>query len=172
MVPQIEVKLEPVEGRPAELLDAALREAEAGASPVALTRAARLLQQKVLFLAVLSGTEEMITVQIYTFDATRNQSSTRATATISSQDPEQESDRLVASLITFLHPPRVARRIEPAPATGWFGRFRRSRLFWPAVGVGAAIVAASVGVGIYYGTQERPDRRRQLLILPAVPLGR
>jgi hypothetical protein len=172
IVPKIEVKLRAVKGKPAATLWQALGEARSGATPKALDRAARYLRQKVLFLAEARGGSDQITVQIHVYDAKRRRTSSHIKAKISSHDPDPGCERLVASLMPFLQPPKIVQRIQPVQTGSWFNRFRESKLFWPAVGVGAAVVAASVGIGIYYGTREEPDRGRQLLLLPVVPLGR
>ncbi len=173
VVPQIEVKLHAVEGKPAATLWQALGEARSGAAPKALDRAAHYLRQKVLFLAEAQGGSDQISVRIHVYDAKRRRTSSHVKARISSHDPDPGCERLVASLMPFLHPPKMVRRARPVQTGSWFYRFRDSKLFWPAVGVGAAIVAASVGIGIYYGTREEPDNRgRRLLLLPVVPLGR
>lgn len=174
VAPRVEVKLSAVDGKPAVMLWQALGEARSGAAPKALDRAAHYLRQKVLFLAEAQGGSDQISVQIHVYDAKRRRTSSHVKARISSQDPDSGCERLVASLMPFLHPqpPKMVRR-EPDQTGSWFNRFRESKLFWPAVGVGAAIVAASVGIGIYYGTREEPeDRGRQLVLLPVVPLGR
>jgi hypothetical protein len=172
IVPKIEVKLRAVKGKPAATLWQALGEARSGATPKALDRAAHYLRQKVLFLAEARGGSDQITVQIHVYDAKRRRTSSHIKAKISSHDPDPGCERLVASLMPFLQPPKIVQRIQPVQTGSWFNRFRESKLFWPAVGVGAAVVAASVGIGIYYGTREEPDRGRQLLLLPVVPLGR
>lgn len=172
IVPKIEVKLRAVKGKPAATLWQALGEARSGATPKALDRAAHYLRQRVLFLAEARGGSDQITVQIHVYDAKRRRTSSHIKAKISSHDPDPGCERLVASLMPFLQPPKIVQRIQPVQTGSWFNRFRESKLFWPAVGVGAAVVAASVGIGIYYGTREEPDRGRQLLLLPVVPLGR
>jgi hypothetical protein len=124
---------------------------------------------------VIEGRSELLKVRIYAYDGRRNRTSTRSTATISAVDPDGASEELVATLMPFLSASRIVRRRpqRPRPSAPWFQRFRSSRFFWPVVGAGAAIVAASIGIGIYYGVRdEGPDRRRHLLLLPVIPPGR
>jgi hypothetical protein len=163
---KLTVRLKSVKGRPSRLLKAAQREAIARVPQSALPKLAKRLRRRILFFATATGDAEKITVSLSAYDSKRSRVSSASQSTISASDPDAGSRELVASLIPFLRE-RVPKPVPKGP--GWFTRFRRSPYFWPVIGatLGAAVVGASVGLGVHYGTKEKRDYAREVLILPA-----
>ena len=112
--------------------------------------------------------DDVVTVNLVAYDAKHHRISSGTRTTVSALDPDRESQVLLDGLLPFLtwrRPPVVSKR--PAP-TGWWNQFRASPYFWPAVGAAAAVVVTSVSLGVYYGTRDDNDNRRNILLLPAV----
>jgi hypothetical protein len=170
IVPLVEAKLKPIASRSVRLLNTALKEATGGSVPKTLQRVSNMLQQRVLFLGTMTSRGGSVEVILYAYDRRRHRVSTRATVTVPAQDPEVGCNEIVAALIPFLQE-RPRPRPQPAGRKSWLSRFRDSPYFWPVVGAGAVLAVTTLGIGIYYGTRDDPDRGRQLLILPAIRVG-
>jgi len=170
---ELKVQLKPIPGAPMDELDQALDAAgAAGPSARVLASVARKLKRQVLFVGVAQGVDDMITVRIYAYHAGRGKVLGKVEATVSAMDPGSECRELVSSLVTLVTArpkPAASRRGEMSGRGPWWSRVSKARWFWPVVGVAVGAVVAGTTVGVYYGTraQEKNDRRRTLVLLPA-----
>jgi len=161
----VKLTLRPVKGNPAAMLATAVAEARSGRPGGGLASLAGRLQRRVLFLATTVSRDDLVTVNLYAYDAKGRRISSATTGTVSALDPDHECKNLAQSMAPFLtwHPPKqVVKRHE-----GWWQRFRASPYFWPAVGAAATVVVGTtVGLGVYYETRDDDHRGRNLLLLP------
>lgn len=165
----LEVRLDPLPGRPDRLLGLALEEAASSPHKQGHPHqraAARRLGQRVLLLARLRPRGGLIVVKLFAYDARSDRAVSQATISVTAEDPERGCRQLVASVVPFLSAPPRRRAGE---GEGWLTRARRGPYFWPAVGAGVVIIGAAVGLGVYYGTREDgPGPGRRLVALPVV----
>ncbi len=169
---QVTMDLAPLEASPIPALQEGLAAASNGGAAPNLATLSKTLKLPVIFLASVAGEDDMITVTLFAYDGRKKKLVGKVSGSISALDPEPECRELINTIMGSLsmapvRKPKVAQEEQGEP---WFKKFRQSKWFWPAVGIAAgAVVAAGTTVGIYYGTRsnEAPDHRRTLIILPS-----
>ncbi|MCA9673092.1 MAG: PEGA domain-containing protein [Myxococcales bacterium] len=176
-VPTVTIKLKPLPGAPGALLEKAAGEARAQQPGPALRQLGLALGQQVLIFATLVPSRPAVAIELaaYRVKDSRVVATVKGAARLDALDADVR--KVVSALLATLMqsaPPTVRKRVvvrkRPEPGEPWYLRFRRSRWFWPVLGVVAGAVVAGATVGIAVGVSSGRDNRR-LLLLPTRTIG-